>query len=310
MRPGEPRILAHSGRRVSTARNLVVAFAIAICTGPSAAALAQSSAATVLQEEETATKKDEGEVAMGAAADAAKQAQNPLANMITLPLQWNTSFGIGEHDRTGATLNIQPIIPLGLSKDWILINRIIAPLPKVAPDAGLESGGTSGLGDITLMNWFSPPSKGAFTWGVGPVTVWPTATDDALGSGKFSIGPSAVLVYMKPKWVAAAVINAWWSVAGDSDRPDVATFYFQPIVSYFLPQKWYLTSAPVLLADLQADAGQRWTVPLGGGIGKMFNLGERPMDAQVQYFRYVVAPDGGPTWELRLQLKFIFPQGR
>lgn len=65
-----------------------------------------------------------------------------------------------------------------------------------------------------------------------------------------------------------------------------------------------------MLANLKADPGQRWTVPLGGGVGKMFNLGKRPMDAQVQYFRYVEAPDGGPTWDIRLQVKFIFPQGR
>ena len=242
--------------------------------------------------------------------DPAKEAQNPLANMISLPLQWNTDFGIGEHDRTGATLNIQPIIPASLGEKWIVINRAIVPLPKVAPDVGQESGSTSGLGDITLMNWFSPTSKGAFMWGVGPVTVWPTATDDALGSDKFSIGPSTVLVYKKAKWLAASVINAWWSVAGDSDSPDVATFYFQYFLTYFLPQKWYLTSSPIILADLEAASDQRWTVPLGGGFGKMFNWGKQPMDFQAQVFSYVKAPDGGPEWQLRLQLKLIFPKKR
>lgn len=184
-----------------------------------------------------------GQDAVEAAGDPAKEAQNPLANMITLPLQWNTDFGIGEYDRTAVTVNIQPIIPVGLGKKWILINRVIAPLPKVTPDVGMASGTTSGLGDITVMNWFSPPTKGAFTWGIGPVTVWPTATDGVLGTGKFSIGPSVVLVYMNPKFLIASVINAWWSVAGDAERPDVATFYFQPILSYLpsqqvVPDEW------------------------------------------------------------------------
>lgn len=240
--------------------------------------------------------------------DPAKKAQNPLADIISMPLQWNTDFGIGENDRTGSTLNIQPIYPVGLGDKWILINRMIMPLPKMTPDAGQESGSTTGLGDITLMNWFSPPTMGHFTWGVGPITIWPTATDDALGSDKFSIGPSAVLVYAKPKWLAAAVISAWWSVAGDSDSPDVGIFYFQPFLTYFLPQKWYLTSSPIITSNLKADSGQQWTVPLGGGFGKTFNWGKLPMDAQVQAFSYVAAPDGGPDWHLRLQLKLIFPK--
>ena len=244
----------------------------------------------------------------GGGEDLAKQAQNPLADIISMPLQWNTDFGIGPHDREAYTLNIQPIYPVHLGEDWILINRAIAPLPKLVPDVAQSSGSTTGLGDITLMNWFSPQPKGSFIWGVGPVTVWPTASDDKLGTGKFSIGPSAVLVYMTPKWLAASVINAWWSVGGDSDAPDVGIFYWQPIFTYFLPQKWYLVTAPVILADLEADSDQRWIVPLGGGVGKMFNWGKLPLDLTAQAYSYVEAPDGGPDWMFRLQLKFIVPK--
>lgn len=241
-------------------------------------------------------------------ADVAKQAQNPLANIISLPFQSNTDFGLGPRDEKGFTLNIQPIFPMSLPKGWTLINRAIVPLPKMVPTAGQEVGSTTGLGDITLMNWFSPLPRGSFTWGVGPVTVWPTATDDVLGTDKFSIGPSAVLVYSNPKFIAASVINAWWSVGGDSDAPDVGIFYWQPIFTYFLPDRWYLTTAPVLLADLEAESDQRWIVPLGGGFGKMFNVGNRPMDITAQAYSYVAAPDGGPSWIFRLQLKFIFPK--
>ena len=241
--------------------------------------------------------------------DAAMKAQNPLANIISMPLQWNTDFDIGPDDETGSTLNIQPIYPVSLSNGWTLINRAIIPLPKSVPAGGQPSGRETGLGDITMMNWFSPQPKGAFMWGVGPVTVWPTATDDRLGSDKFSIGPSVVLVYSKPrKFIAASVINAWWSVGGSESAKDVGVFYWQPIFNYFLPNKWYLTTAPVITKDLEGVSGQDWIVPIGGGVGKMFNWGELPMDITAQYYKYVEKPDAGPEWMFRLQLKFIFPK--
>jgi len=105
------------------------------------------------------------------AEDAAMKAQNPLANIISMPLQWNTDFDIGPDDETGSTLNIQPIYPVSLAKGWTLINRAIVPLPKSVPAGDPSSDRVTGLGDITMMNWFSPEPKGAFMWGAGPVTV-------------------------------------------------------------------------------------------------------------------------------------------
>ena len=240
--------------------------------------------------------------------DAAKDAQNPLANVISLPLQNNTDFGIGANDETGNVLNIQPVIPVTLTeKGWLLINRTIVPFPKTAPDILSDNGSSTGLGDITYTAWFSPPGKGKLTWGFGPVTVWPTASSEILGQGKFSIGPSFVFVYGTPKWMLAAIISDWFSVAGDEDRADVNTFYFQPIFTYFLPKKWYLSTAPIILSNWEAEKDQRWTVPLGGGAGKMFTLGKMPMDFQIQSFYNVVRPDGHSDWQLRVQLKLIFP---
>lgn len=120
--------------------------------------------------------------------DAAMKAQNPLANIISMPLQWNTDFDTGPDDETGSTLNIQPIYPVNLDKGWTLINRAIVPLPKSVPAGDPSSDRVTGLGDITLMNWFSPDPKGAFIWGAGPVTVWPTATDERLGLTSFQWG--------------------------------------------------------------------------------------------------------------------------
>lgn len=244
--------------------------------------------------------------------DAAKAAQNPLANVISMPFQNNTSFGIGAYDKTSDVLNIQPILPAKLSESgWLLINRFIIPFPTSMPDQSSEDAkNITGLGDINYTGWFSPPVKGKLTWGIGPVTIWPTASSDELGTGKFSIGPSAVLVYGTPGWMAAAVVSNWVSVAGDDDRADVNTFYFQYIFTYFLKNKWYLSTAPINLANWEAEEGQKWTVPLGGGFGKMFTAGKLPMDIQTQAFYNVVKPDGAADWQLRVQLKLIFPTGK
>ena len=140
------------------------------------------------------------------------------------------------------------------------------------------------------------------------MTIWPTATDDRLGDDKFSIGPSAVLVLTNRKFLAAVVINAWWSVAGDSDAPDVGVFYMQPIFNYFLPNKWYVGTAPVIIKDLEGASGEKWIVPVGGGFGKLFNAGKLPADFLVHFYKYVEAPDAGPDWQIRVQFKLIFPK--
>ena len=240
--------------------------------------------------------------------DAAKDAQNPLANIISMPLQNNTNFGLGDADRTSNTLNIQPIYPVAFSNKWVLINRAIIPI-ETFPDFTQSSGSITGLGDINYTAWLSPPpSGGSFTWGFGFVSIWPTATDDILGSGKLSLGPSFVLVNMTEKLMLAAVISDWFSIAGDSEKADVNTFYLQYIITYFLANKWYLSSAPINTANWEAESDQRWTIPIGGGFGKMFKIGNLPVDAQAQAFYYVVKPDGGPEWQLRLQFKMIFPK--
>ncbi len=242
--------------------------------------------------------------------DVAKAAQNPLADIISMPLQNNTDFGIGAYNKTANTLNIQPVIPVSLGKsNWLLINRFIVPLPKTMPEITTEDGAsTSGLGDITYTAWFAPPTKGGLTWGFGAVSVWPTASKDELGQGKYSVGPSLVFVYTNPKYMAAAIVSDWKSIGGDKAKPDVHNFYFQYIFTYFLQNKWYLSSAPINLANWEAESGQRWTIPLGGGFGKMFKAGKLPLDFQTQAFYNVVSPEGAPSWQLRVQLKFIFPK--
>ena len=243
--------------------------------------------------------------------DPAKEAQNPLANVISMPFQNNTDFGIGPYDKTGSVLNIQPVIPLSFGESgWLLINRFIIPVPKSTPDNSSEDAkNITGLGDISYTAWFSPPGKGKMTWGFGTTMIFPTASDDMLGQGKFLIGPSLVFVLPNEKWMGAAIISNWFSVGGDATRADVNSFYLQYIFTYFLPKKWYVKTAPIILANWEVEKSNRWTVPFGGGAGKMFKIGKLPADFTVQGYYNAIKPETSGDWQLRAQLNLIFPTG-
>jgi len=242
-------------------------------------------------------------------ADLAKQAQNPIANLISLPLQNNTNFNLGPHDRTQNVLNIQPVAPFGIKNDWTVITRTIAPLIW-QPDITQSSGETFGLGDINSTAFFSPPAKGKTMWGVGPIVSFPTATDDVLGTEKWSIGPSVVVVSTPGKWVLGALVNNIWSVAGPSDEPDVNKFLFQYFVNYNFSKGWYLTSAPIITADWNVDSDNRWIVPFGIGFGKLTRIGSQPINLSLQGYYNVESPEYGPDWTLRVQMQFLFPKGK
>ena len=237
----------------------------------------------------------------------AKAAQNPIADLISLALQNNTNFGVGPGNDAQNVLNIQPVIPFELGTNWNLITRTIAPLiyqPELLPGTGSEFG----LGDINTTLFLSPAKPGKLIWGLGPVFSFPTASDRVLGTDKWSAGPSAVALTIRGPWVVGALANNLWSYAGDDDREDVNQFLMQYFINYNLPEGWYISSAPIITANWKADSGNKWTVPFGGGIGKIFRIGKQPMNAQVQAFYNVAKPDNGPDWTLRLQLQFLFPK--
>ncbi|MGB6648367.1 MAG: neuromedin U [Bacteroidota bacterium] len=241
------------------------------------------------------------------AAELAKKAQNPIANMISVPLQNNTNFGIGPYDRTQNVLNIQPVLPTGLG-GWNLINRVIAPVIS-QPDVTQPTGSEFGLGDIIYEGFFTPAGGGSVTWGVGPVVIFPTATNNVLGSGKWSAGPAAIVVAFLGKFVLGGVAYNAWSFAGNSGRADVNQGLVQYFVNYNLPKAWYLTSSPTITVNWNAPEGNRWIVPFGGGVGKIFGIGSQKLNGQVSAYWNAVKPDAvdGPDWTLRLQLVFLFP---
>lgn len=236
----------------------------------------------------------------------AKAVQNPVASLISLPFQNNIDFGVGPDDEVLNVLNIQPVWPFALTDDINLITRMIAPVIS-QPGLRPEQDRKTGLGDINFSAFFSPAKVGKIIWGIGPVMVFPTATNDRLGSDKWSLGPSAVALTMPGSWVIGALVSNFWSYAGSGNN-DVNFFFSQPFVNYNLPQGWYLSSSPIITANWEARSGQKWTVPMGGGFGKVFRIGRQPMNASIQGFYNVEKPDFLGDWAMRVQLQFMFPK--
>jgi len=228
-----------------------------------------------------------------------KAAQNPLANIISIPFQNNTSFNLPD-GRTQNVLNIQPVIPFYNGR---LITRTIFPLIW-NPDYSQKSGSDFGFGDIMFTALYSPESKD-LNWGIGTIVSLPTG-DDTYGSGKWSVGPSLVALLMPGQWVLGGLINNVWSVAGDENRSDVNFMTFQPFLNYNFPD-FYLIFSPVITANWKADRDDQWTVPLGIGAGKLIRFGKLPVNINASYYNNLVKPDNYADWTLRIQAAILLP---
>ena len=231
--------------------------------------------------------------------------QNPIADLVSLPFQSNTNFNSGPFNRTQEVFNIQPVVPMHLGHDWNVISRTIIPLLS-QPSPFFDSN-TNGIGDITQSLFLSPAHPGKLIWGVGPVFTIPSANDPILGTGKFLLGPTAVFLMTPKPWVLGVLLNNQWSVGGDPLRPPVNAFLAQPFVNYNMAHGWYLTSSPVITANWLAASGEKWTVPIGGGFGRLFKVGDQPVNAQIQAFYNVERPTDAATWQLRASVTFLFP---
>ena len=239
--------------------------------------------------------------------DLAKKTQNPVSDLISVPFESNFNFGVGPNDDLQYILYVQPVMPFRLSEDWNLITRTIIPLID-QPELGPGVGDVFGLGDIQLSLFLSPAKSGALIWGIGPIFQFPTATDDALGSDKWSAGPTAAALTIRGPWVAGALVNHLWSFAGDDDRADVNQTLIQPIVSYNLPGGWFLSSVPYITANWEKDGDDRWTVPIGIGVGKVHRFGTLPVGLELASYYNVVRPDDAAEWTLRFRINLLFPK--
>jgi hypothetical protein len=237
----------------------------------------------------------------------AKQAQNPIASMISVPFEndFNPHTGINKED--SYVLQFKPVVPFKLSNDWNLITRTVVPVIQV-PELAPGVNGTTGLGDVQTSLFFSPTKVGKVIWGAGPVISFPTATEDIFGTKKVSMGPTAVVLSIQGHWLFGTLVQNLFSVAGLSARPDVNQMLMQPFVNYNMRHGWYLTSSPVITSNWEVSSNNRWTVPVGGGAGKIVHFGKRPVNAYAQLFRNVERPDGTTSWSARFSMTFLFPK--
>ena len=239
--------------------------------------------------------------------------QNPISSLISLPFKF--TFDYGASDGEASFLNIQPVVPITVG-NWNLVNRAIIPLihttGEVAGTPGIpnpiEGNGATGLGDINYSLFFSPVEYDKVIWGIGPSITLPTATDKEIGSEKWSAGPTGVVLF-QPKWGTFGMLaRHLGSFAGDSDRKNINQSLFEPFINYNLSKGWYLITDIIITANWDLDSSDIWTVPLGGGVGKLFKIGDQAMNAKAEAYYNVAKPDNAPDWQWGFTVQFLFPK--
>lgn len=253
--------------------------------------------------------------------DIAKASQNPVTMLYSLPIQNNTYFDLGGTGETKNVANFQPVIPMDLSEDWDMVWRLIMPVVStpvgtqptnpVSSIPGTDFEQIHALGDSTLTAYLSPKKTDKFIWGAGAALYIPTATDDKIKTDQWGGGVSFVGLSMQERWTYGALVMNVWSFGTDKKYSDTKIDFFQlqPFVNYNMGNGWFLTSVPIITALWDKENKERWTVPLGGGIGKGFKIGKLPVSANAQAFYNVVTPETfGETWQLRLQAQVFFPR--
>lgn len=234
----------------------------------------------------------------------AMQLNNPVAALISVPLQSNWDFGIGPADAYRYTLNVQPVIPITLNDTWNLISRTIIPvIDAESPAPGIDD--ASGLGNTLQSFFFSPqqPTAAGLIWGAGPVFLIPTASDDLLGGNQWGMGPTALALVQKDGWTYGALANQLWSFGGGDDSFNAT--YLQPFLAY--TTKTHTTFALNSESTYNWEDSQ-WSIPLNLMIAQLVKIGEVPVQFQLGGRWYAEGPDGGPNWGLRFTVTFLFPK--
>lgn len=239
-------------------------------------------------------------------ADLAKTLANPIGALISVPFQNNFDFGAGPAGNGEQfKLNLQPIVPITLNEDWLLISRTI--LPYVDQQDVIGTTSQSGLADTVQSFFLSPvkPTESGWIWGAGPAMLLPTATDDLLGGEKWGAGPTAVVLKQQNGWTYGALANHIWSFAGDDARDDVNATYLQPFLSYTTKTSTTFTLNTESTYDW---TNNQWTVPLNFMIQQIVKIGDQPIALTAGARYYADKPDGGPDWGLRFAVIFLFPR--
>jgi len=233
-----------------------------------------------------------------------KQTQNPVSSLISVPLQANWDFGIGNRDDSSTLVNFQPVMPFAASPGTNVILRLIVPITSQPTPAGQRM---NGMGDTLVTAFFSPSKTSRHIWGVGPAVQLPTATNTSLGTEKFSLGPSVVYLQQPGNWTVGILASQVWSVDGPKARDAVNQGFFQPFMNYSLGNG--LSAGMMMEATVKWEAiGGKTTAPLLLTVNKVTTLGKRPVNFVIGAGPMVASPDGGPKWRFRLQAVFLYPR--
>ena len=252
--------------------------------------------------------KEPAETPGSSEAEMAQKLANPLAAMISLPMQLNYDQDFGVDDTGDRFLmNVQPVVPFSLTKDWNLISRTIAPV-VTQDELFAGAGRQTGLGDTTESLWFSPamPTDKGLVWGIGPIILIPTATDDLLGGGKWGLGPTIVALRQAGPWTYGGLANHIWSVAGSGNRNDINSTYFQPFITYNTP------SAVTFALNLESSydwESEQWAIPVNFMVSKLVRFDKQMVSFQGGVRYWAQSTDSGPEgWGLRFAVTLLFPK--
>lgn len=246
-------------------------------------------------------------------------AGNPISSLWSIAFQQNNYMldtGTGQPHHWNSNLNFQPVLPVALTSNWNLITRPVITLfnsvPHPAPHNPADIERTTGFGDTVLMELVSASPKLVGNWllGVGPTFIFPTASSDSTGQGKWQVGPAAIVGYLSKKWILGGLLQNWTSFGGSGNRPDTNQMNLQPFAAYFLPDGWSIGYSGNILANWKADkAGDTWTVPLGLSVSKVVKFGKLPVRLALAGQYMVHHPDTfGQNWNIQLMMVPVIPK--
>lgn len=228
--------------------------------------------------------------------------------LLSLGTSYNAGFNRGTYDRFQDFADLRAFVSFPLENGHSIVSRTIVPYYTDKPDVMDPSRSTVGLGDTLTAFFLTPPPSDDLVFSFGPAIGLPTATDDTLGYGKWLAGFSGLaLATFDKKLAVGGFFSNFWSVAGDSSRSDVNTMLLEPILRYQLKDGWFAYSTPLITANWEASGKERWTIPIGGGLGKDFRIGDQVFQAQASIYKNILSPTNGSEWSFQAKFTLLFP---